>query len=239
MALGRRLLWLFLLPFVITAAIIPAFFVLNSRLSDVELSSRIVTIERLLLSDKNYAWAIDQYEQIAQFKPSAQLLARLGVLYFLQDPTNERKAIEKLDDAKQYDQNYWEIYRSLTFIYTQTRETKEAIEAGERAIKLNKYDANTLNNMAWILATCDKENRDLQKAEQYGLRAVNLTHERNAQFMDTLGVVYGKKGDLDNARLYFRRAIVLANSSEIQSVQTHFNSIFPTETLPNPMENNR
>jgi hypothetical protein len=80
---ARRLLWLFALPFVMTAILVVMFFVLNKRLSEVELGTKLVTIERYLSADENYAAAIDQYEELAKNNPSAPILTRLGMLYFL------------------------------------------------------------------------------------------------------------------------------------------------------------
>jgi hypothetical protein len=79
-ALGRRLIWLIAVPFVLTAFIVPMFFTMSARLKDVELGTKLVTIERFLDQDKNYAWAADQYERLAQSSPSAAILARLGIV---------------------------------------------------------------------------------------------------------------------------------------------------------------
>src|SRR5689334_10341222 len=136
--LNRRLLWLFVLPFFITAVIVAMFFRLSARLTDVELGTKLVTIERVLDSDKNYAWAVDQYERLAEKHTNVQVLTRLGILYFLLNTDNKNIALQTLNAAKQLDPSYWEIYRSLTYIYQASDEPREAIEAGTTAIKLNK-----------------------------------------------------------------------------------------------------
>jgi tetratricopeptide (TPR) repeat protein len=238
-ALGRRLLWLFLLPFAITAAVVPVFFILNARLSDVEIANRVFTIERFLTVDRNMPWAIHEYESVAQSRPSAQVFARLGILYFLDDPTKEKKAIELLEKAKQYDPNYWEIYRSLTYIHTTARRSKEAIEAGEKAISLNDFDANTFNNLAWIYVTCESELRNFHKAETYGRKAVELTKEKNGQFLDTLAEVYHQIGNLDQTRSYLQKAILVADVREIDIFRGHFKSIFPSETVSSLAESTK
>jgi tetratricopeptide (TPR) repeat protein len=115
---GHRLLWLFLLPFGITAAMVPMFFVLNARITDVEVLAKQLNIERYLLVDKNYAMAIDQYREILKTKQNASILSRLGVLYFQLDHKNLDTAIGMLNAAKRSDPGYWEIYRNLSFIYS-------------------------------------------------------------------------------------------------------------------------
>src|ERR1043165_9899845 len=117
-ALGRRLKWLLAIAFVATGVLRSMFFPLNARLRDVELGAKLVPIERFLLADKNYPWAIDQYEALAKSNPSAPVLARLGILYYLLDPRgNETKALDRLEKAKEYDDKYWEIFRLLTYIH--------------------------------------------------------------------------------------------------------------------------
>src|ERR1700719_1272150 len=120
-ALGRRLNWLLALPLVITAMIGYMFFTMNARLKDVELGTKLVTIERFLSTDNNLRWAVNQYEELAKYTPNAVTLTRLGILYFQLDPdNNEPQAVEYLERARRYDEKYWEAYRSLTYIYTRT-----------------------------------------------------------------------------------------------------------------------
>jgi tetratricopeptide (TPR) repeat protein len=232
--LNRRLLWLFTLPFFITAVLVVMFFTLNKRLTEVEVGTQVAAIERILLIDQNYAWAVDQYNHIAQARSSAPILARLGTLYFLldpNDPKNQEIALAKLEAAKDADPNYWEIYRSLTFIYLKIGQYAQAIEAGEKALKLNRNDANTYNNLAWIYATSpDPTFIDLRRAQEYGEKAVGLTKEKQANFLDTLAQVYFNQGDRDRAVECLRKAKA-AILDRVQKVEAHFKKLFPNETL--------
>lgn len=196
-ALGRRLLWLFLLPFAITAAMVPMFFVLNARIADVEVLAKQLNIERYLLVDKNYAMAIDQYQQIFNTKPNAAILSRLGVLYFQLDPKNKDKAISMLDMAKRLEPNYWETYRNLSYIYSASGRTKDAIEAGQKALHLNPNDAVAMSNMAWAYSrTADSSPDDLNRAQALGQKALELTGagEKKSEILDTLAEVHFHRG---------------------------------------------
>lgn len=231
-ALGRRLVWLMTVPLVITAVIVFFFFRLSARLTDVEVGEKLLATERLLLTDgQNYAWAADQYEQIAQTYQSAPVLARLGTLYFFLGRKDQ--ALEKLQMAERLDPNYWETYRSLTYIYTVGDEPKEAIEAGKKALAMNEFDANTYNNLAWTYATSnDPAFHDLQLAQKYAERAVKLTEETQPYFLDTLGEVYFLKGGADNlsaARHWIRKAIDVASNVDRPKFQDHFKELFPDE----------
>jgi tetratricopeptide (TPR) repeat protein len=235
-ALGRRLLWLFVLPFAISAAIVAMFFVLNARLADLEVLTRQLNIERYLQIDKNYALAIDQYEEIAKNTQSASILARLGVLYFQLDPKNADSAVQLLEKSASLDPGYWETYRNLAYIYTATGRTKEAIAAGQKALQLHKDDAITLNNMAWIYSrTDDTSVLNLDLAQQYAETALKLTGagEKKSEILDTLAEVHIRKGGKDNRELaleYLRKAISLAPNWDAESYRHHLQSSFPEET---------
>jgi tetratricopeptide (TPR) repeat protein len=233
-ALGRRLLWLVLLPFVITAALVPMFFVLNARVTDVEVVTKQLNIERYLLMDTNYALAIEQYEQLARSNLTAPVLARLGVLYFQFDHKNKDIAIKTLEAAKRLDPNYSEIYRNLTFIYTVAGNYKDAIEAGQKALELYKNDAMTLNNLAWVYSRPNNvELRNLDLAQQYAEAALNLTGagEKKSEVLDTLASVHSQKGgprDRELAVEYLHKAVALAPNWEIQIYQEHLKKVLMT-----------
>jgi tetratricopeptide (TPR) repeat protein len=191
-----------------------------------------MNIDRYLEMEGNYIWAVRGYEEIAKTHPSASVLARLGVLYFQADPKNEKAAIETLDRAKGLDPNNWEVYRSLTYIYTATNRPKDAIEAGQKALALNDVDSGTYNNLAWSFATTSDENlRNLQLAETYALKAIDLTRDKHAEYFDTLARVYVAKGERDQAIQAFRSAIALASQRDLQTYQKHLKQYFPNESL--------
>ncbi len=229
--LGRRLLWLLILPFALTTIVVVMFYTLSSRLTDVEVLTKQITIERYLALDNNLPWAVDQYEQLTKLRKSAAILARLGYLYFAADRNHEKKAIETLDAARALDPQYWETYRSLTFIYAATNQTRNAIEAAEKALQFNDADANTMNNMAWAYATTkEPELHDLQKAREYAEKAVALTKGKKPTFLDTLAEVYFQAGEQARAKELLKRAIAIAPNGEME-FRKHFNALFPTEKM--------
>jgi len=220
------------MPFVVTVIMAFMFFALNGRLKDVELGTKLVTIERFLSTDNNFEWAVGQYEELAKSSPSAAIFARLGILYFQLDPeSNEQEAVNYLQQAKGYDENYWEIYRSLTYIYTQKGKCKEAIEAGEKATKLNALDANSLNNLAWNYYKCEPPFRNLSKARLDAEKAVRLTDQKTPLFLDTLARVYAKRDEQDRARETLRRAMSIASNGQMQTLKATLKELFPTESL--------
>lgn len=231
--LGKRIMWLLLLPFVVTIVVVWMFHNLSARLADVEIGTKLVTIERYVGVDKNYPAAIDEYEKIAKTDGRAAILARLGVLYFLLDPKeNEQIALEKLNAATRADPGNWEAHRNLTFIYLATDRIKDALESGQKALQLNENDANTYSNLAWIHAT-SPEFGDLGKAQKYAEKAVKLTKERQSSFLDTLAEVYFRQGDRERALASLHKAKAAADDPDgaIQEIEVHFRKLFPDNTL--------
>ena len=150
-ALGRRFLWLLLLPFVLTAIMLGTAFYTSRRVTDVEVVAKRLEIDRYLQLEGNYKWAVGRYEQLAKAHPSASVLAQLGVLYFQADPKNQEIAIATLDQARLLDPKSWEVYRSLTYVYTASNQTKDAIEAGKIALALDALDLGHLQQFGLVL----------------------------------------------------------------------------------------
>jgi Flp pilus assembly protein TadD len=231
-ALGRQFLWLLLVPFVLTAIMLGTLVYTMQRVSDVEVVTTRLEVDRYVQQEGNYKWAVGRYEQLAKAHPSASILARLGVLYFQADPGNQKIALATLEQAKQLDPNNWEVYRSLTFIYTSTKQTKNAIEAGKIALALDALDSGTYNNLAYCYAKSPENDlRDLSLAESYALKAIELTHDRHAEYFDTLAQVYVAKGNRTEAVSAFHKAIRLARPERAEAYQKHLRESYPDESL--------
>ena len=231
-ALGRRFLWLLLVPFVLTAIMLGALFYTIGRVTDVQVVTNRLEIERYLQLEGNFRWAIGRYEHLAKAHPSGSILARLGVLYFQADPANQKIAIATLEQARRSYPENWEVYRSLTYLYTATNQTKDAIEVGKKALELDALDSGTYNNLAWCYAVSpDNEFRNLPLAETYALKAIELTHNRHAEYFDTLAQVYVAEGNRDQAVKNFRNAIKLARPGNVETYQKHLRQNYPDESL--------
>ena len=230
----RRVGPILLAPLALTIVLGVMFVVMNQRLKELEIGTRLVNIERLLLKDKNYPWAIKEYEKLAADRPSAPLLARLGDLYFRSDRAKAELALATLQRATSLDARAWEPYQVLTYVYVSIGREADAVRAGKRALELNPEDANTANNLAWLHATSEKAGlRDLALAEDYAQRAVTLTQGRQAFFVDTLAEVYFRKGASghDRARQLMRQAIAVASRDDVDGFRARYVEMFGNETL--------
>ena len=171
----------------LSSVLIVMFYLTSTRLTEVEVLAKQLTVERLFDDNNNYEEAVAQYKSIASMHETPAILARLGILYFQLDPKgNEKIALDTLEKARNLDPNYWETYRYLTYIYTVNGKAAEAIKSGEEGLKHNKYDAKLYNNLAWIYATSGEPLADLQRAQQYAERARDLTRPKYLEVLDTL-----------------------------------------------------
>jgi tetratricopeptide (TPR) repeat protein len=234
-ALGRRLMLILIVPFVMTGVLVYMFVKIDSHLSAVATSEQLIHIETILAVDGNYAWGIHEYETIAKFHKSAPILARLGTLYFLANREDPDRAIAKLEEAKRADPQSWEPYRELAFVYASIDKPKEAIEAGGKAIELNSLDANTYNNLAWVYShSKDMNYRNLNFALIDAKKAVNYTNGNYAQYLDTLAEVYIQLDDSDSkhrALELLKKAVLIAPNDKKLTFIEHLREHFPEEKL--------
>jgi tetratricopeptide (TPR) repeat protein len=234
-ALGRRLMWLLVIPFIMTGVLVYMFIPIKNEVASVQTSSKLVQIEVILAKDNNYRWAIHEYETIALSHKSAPILARLGTLYFLANHNDSAHAISTLLEANRLDPLAWEPYRGLTFVYAAIDNPKEALKAGRKAIQLNNVDANAYNNLAWVCShTQNIQYCDLSAALEYGKKAVELTDERDPDYLDTLAQVYMQFEDLDSkhqAVALLKKAVMISPNDRKSTFIAHFREHFPEEKL--------
>ena len=234
-ALGRRLMWLLMVPFVMTGVLVYMFVKIDSHISEVATSEQLIHIESVLAEDSNYAWGIREYEIIAKSHNSAPILARLGTLYFLSNPKDPDRALAKLEEAKRADPQSWEPYRELAFVYTSIDKPQEAIEAGTKAIELNSLDANTYNNLAWIYSHAkDSKYRNLKLALIDANKAVSYTNDNYPQYLDTLAEIYIKLGGSDSKRRaleLLKKAVLIAPNDKKSTFIKDLREQFPDEKL--------
>lgn len=207
--LARRFLLIFLVPLVAVAILGIYAYTLSHRLAQVEVGDKIHTIERVIARTGNLEYAIREYEALLGSHHSPQILARLGGLYVKRI---ESSAQPREDDIRRAhdllgqvialggdapETEYWRAAHTLASLHVGLGPLywAEALRIGEQAIAQNPLDAETLNNLAWVYAkTTDVAVRDLDKAERYAKRAVQLTNWSNYDIVDTLVVVLEMRG---------------------------------------------
>jgi tetratricopeptide (TPR) repeat protein len=100
-----------------------------------------------------------------------------------------------------------------------------------KALDINKNDAITLSNLAWVYSKSE-DVRDLELAQQYAERALALTGmgEKRSEVLDTLAEVYYQMGGETNkaqSLVYFNEAIDTAPTWRARSYREHLRTDFP------------
>jgi protein O-mannosyl-transferase len=91
---------------------------------------------------------------------------------------------------------------------------KEAIEYWKEAMQYEPDSIDVVNNLAWALATAQpSDGGDPSQAVSLAQHACDLTDNREATYLDTLGVAYAANGDFADAISTAQKAIDLARSN--------------------------
>ena len=99
---------------------------------------------------------------------------------------------------------------ALAITYQSWGRTSEAVAVFDKVLELYPDDARALNRVGWVSATSkDLPLKNLGKALEYALKAVALTKEDNAAYLDTLAVAYYVNDRFDEAIATARKAIAL------------------------------
>jgi len=131
-----------------------------------------------------------------------------GVAY--QKMGEMEKAIRDFGEAIRISDQNVSAYYNRGVCYTITRLYKRAIADYQRVIELAPKDPRAYNNLAWIYAVSKvKKFRNPELAIEHARKAVELTNENHAAYVDTLAESYYAAGDTENAVKWAQKAISL------------------------------
>jgi hypothetical protein len=136
--------------------------------------------------------------------------------YLLMKPigTEELARIKSFEEEVERNPKSAEPLVKLANALIQNGRFQEAIVDLKQVVRLDPNDANTHNNLAWLLAT--------QKAEQLGdpfeavlmaERACKLTEYKSVDCLDTLAVAYASAGRFSEAVVTAQKAIQIASAA--------------------------
>ncbi len=157
--------------------------------------------------------AITYYRRALQIDPDfAEVHNNLGVMLKLQGDIKE--AIRHYEKALQIDPDITGTYYNLANIYVQQGEIRLAIENYHRILTIEPDSAKAMNYLAWILAAFNEEEfHNPQQAIKLAEYACELTHYKNAGFLETLSVAYAAGGKFPQAIETAQLALKIAQDS--------------------------
>lgn len=142
------------------------------------------------LNKGEYDKAIDQYSKAIEVSPfEVSNYYYRGLAWYKNG--NKDKAISDFDRVIILDARWRSayIYRGLCRI--EGGEYKEALKDYKAALNRDPKDPIIHNNLAWFYTVAEDEQlRNAAKALEHAKKAVELSHEKNAEILDTLAHVY-------------------------------------------------
>ncbi len=151
----------------------------------------------------------------------------VGGSYFLQEQYEEAAAwLHSASELPSRPPFRSAILGTLGDTYASLDQWDRADEAYEQSIAADPDNDVALNNYAYYLS---ERNERLEEAREMASRALELNPE-NSAFLDTMGWVYFKLGDLDNAYKYIRESIETGDASA--EVLEHMGDVYDKKGEP-------
>ena len=157
--------------------------------------------------------AIKHFQAALEINPDfSQAYYDLGTTQLLLQ--RDQQAVANLGNAVRLMPNNASAHREFGRALIGLGSFDEGIGQYRKSLQLNASDLQTLNNLAWVLATCEDDRlRDGQQAVVYAERAARLTNNENPLVLDTLAAAYAEVGDFEKATRWQSRAIELSPSN--------------------------
>ena len=163
-----------------------------------------------LAQQRNWDEAKTNYVLALRSNPdSAEAHTKLGNLLWRQG--DHAGAMPHLYEAVRTSPDYADAQYNLGNALTQQQKFPEAVTHLRAAIKADPNHAPALNDLAWVLATQDDPAiRNVPEAIRLAQRACELTRNKNAWLLDTLGVAHSEAGQASEAIRVTEQAAALA-----------------------------
>ena len=113
------------------------------------------------------------------------------------------------------------VFRGRGDAYLSLAKHKEAVKDYDEALKLDKEDDHTLNNLAWVLSTSNQEDvRDGKRAVELATKACEVTEFKEAHILSTLAAGYAESGDFENALKFIKQGLEISKRDEQKESMT-------------------
>ena len=129
------------------------------------------------------------------------------------------QAIYHWKEALKLAPNHYGIYYNLGLAYYSRGDIDQALSYWNMALQKNPDHVNTINQLAWVLATHpDEKIADPERAVQLAERACKLTENKHVASMDILGAAYAASGNFLQAVETAQKALQLALADKNQEL---------------------
>ncbi len=167
----------------------------------------------LYLSQNQLAEAIQEYHTALRLSPDSPQ-AQLGLAVAYERQGDPGKAQKYLEAAVGENPKTAEAQEGLGDLCAAQRLYPEAIEHYQAALRIKPDMAEAHNNLAWLLATAkDPRYQNPAEALKHAQQAVDLSHWKEATFIDTLAEALYVNGQYQQAVKVQQKALALDPSN--------------------------
>ncbi|MDZ4202704.1 MAG: type IV pilus biogenesis/stability protein PilW [Gallionella sp.] len=135
---------------------------------------------------------------------SARVHTELAGLYY--ERAQIGVALSEIELALQADRNYAPAYNVRGLLHMTLREYKEAEEAFQQSLKLDKSDSETHNNYGWFLC---QQGRETESIPHFMAALKNPLYATPERAYLNAGLCSRKAGNLKDAEEFLQRALVV------------------------------
>jgi tetratricopeptide (TPR) repeat protein len=163
---------------------------------------------------KDFQSAIQHYSKAIEMSPfvATSFYQRGIALYKL---GKYKEALEDFDKTIILDARMGTAFTYRGLCRMKTGEYQEALSDYRKALGFNPKDVSVHNNLALLYAAArDDKVQDKLKALEHGVRAAELSNEKNGEVLDTLALVYFVNGKIHETVETEKKALKLEPNNE-------------------------
>jgi len=174
-------------------------------------------------------FSMERYDEVIAISDSANSYASddafvqffTGAAYMLTDrPEEAEKWLEEATYAPSNRNFRSVIHGTLGDVRQDLDRWQDAKDAYEQALRLDPNNHNAMNNYAYFMSIREEQ---LDYAKELAEKAISFEPE-NAAYLDTVGWIYYKTGDYEQARAYIQRSVDTGEASA--EVYEHLGDVY-------------
>ncbi len=173
-----------------------------------------------LVEQEDYEHAVIAYGEALRLAPDdARLYLARGDVWYQLKKYDQANADYAMAQRAESDAVAAEAFASRAQVWHVTLDYARAIDDYREAIQRDPKHASSLNNLAWIYATCSEARyRDGGLAKEFAARACEATEWKDDGAIDTFAAALAEAGDFKKAEAYLQQPIAL-NPEKAQDVR--------------------